>query len=266
MDGSGKASNASLAITVDRSSRLPAVELFDGRSTRLMPFYYSKGPLSLVKDIDAYLKLDSSRLLEEAYKVWQERQAVTLYLGLNNGEVVDTSIILDDFLPATWPEDRAPANPDELEAAESLLVYLRKDGDIGTIVNGAGLAMSTLDVLRGRAANFMDCGGKATSKTVAKALEIILRNPNVKAMFVNIFGGLTKGDMIANGVVDAVRALQVKLPIVVRIRGTNEAEGQKIIAESGLGLYPEIELDAAVNKVMNLADGGHDAGKGWVRG
>lgn len=128
--------------------------------------------------------------------------------------------------------------------------------NIGTLVNGAGLAMNTVDALAdagGLAANFLDTGGLATSETVSAALELILRDKRVKVMFVNIFGGLTKGDMIARGVISAFKALELKVPVVVRIRGTNEAEGQQIIAESGLPLFAFDDFNEAAEKAVELA-------------
>ncbi|KAI0594985.1 succinyl-CoA synthetase-like protein [Biscogniauxia sp. FL1348] len=127
---------------------------------------------------------------------------------------------------------------------------------IGTLVNGAGLAMNTVDALAdagGRAANFLDTGGKATSETVKRSFEMVLRDPRVKCVFVNIFGGLTLGDMIARGVVLAFRDLDVRVPVVVRIRGTNEKEGQRVIAGSRLPLYAFDDFDQAAAKAIELA-------------
>jgi len=116
--------------------------------------------------------------------------------------------------------------------------------------------MNTVDALAdlgGRAANFLDTGGKATSETVKRSFELILQDPRVKAIFVNIFGGLTLGDMIARGVILAFKELSIPLPVVVRIRGTNEKEGQKLIAESGLDLWAFDDFEEAANKAIELA-------------
>ncbi|KAI0459752.1 succinyl-CoA synthetase-like protein [Xylaria acuta] len=132
-----------------------------------------------------------------------------------------------------------------------------KIANIGTLVNGAGLAMNTVDAIAdagGRAANFLDTGGKATSETVKKSFEVILKDPRVKCIFVNIFGGLTLGDMIARGVILAFRDLEMTVPVVVRIRGTNEKEGQQIIAESGLPLFAFDDFDEAAKKAIELAN------------
>ncbi|EDO04371.1 hypothetical protein SS1G_06854 [Sclerotinia sclerotiorum 1980 UF-70] len=150
-------------------------------------------------------------------------------------------------------------DPAETEAQKHGIVYIKLagDGNIGTLVNGAGLAMNTVDALAdagGKAANFLDTGGKATAETVKKSFEVILRDERVKVVFVNIFGGLTLGDMIAEGILLAFGELGVRVPVVVRIRGTNEKEGQKIIAESGLPLYAYDDFDEAAAKVIELAN------------
>ncbi|KAI1456892.1 succinyl-CoA synthetase-like protein [Annulohypoxylon moriforme] len=147
-------------------------------------------------------------------------------------------------------------DPDELAAEKDGIVYIKlEDGNIGTLVNGAGLAMNTVDALAeagGKAANFLDTGGKATSMTVKKSFEFILKDPRVKCIFVNIFGGLTRGDMIAEGVIMAFKELQMSVPVVVRVRGTNEKEGQDIIAQSGLPLFAFDDFDEAAAKAIEL--------------
>ncbi|KAK8055286.1 succinyl-CoA synthetase alpha subunit [Apiospora rasikravindrae] len=166
--------------------------------------------------------------------------------------------------------DASLEDPAEVSAEPDGIVYIKLGGEkpgtskshnIGTLVNGAGLAMNTVDALAdagGKAANFLDTGGKATSETVKRSFEVILQDERVKCIFVNIFGGLTLGDMIARGIVLAFQDLEkqlAKIPVVVRIRGTNEAEGQKIIADSGLsGLYAFDDFDEAAAKAVGLAD------------
>ncbi|KAI2042138.1 hypothetical protein LOZ44_006353 [Ophidiomyces ophidiicola] len=148
--------------------------------------------------------------------------------------------------------------PEEAEAEKSGMVYvtLKGEGSIGTLVNGAGLAMNTVDALTvrgGHCANFLDTGGKATAKMVKSAFQILLCDPRVKAIFVNIFGGLTRSEMIAEGIITAFRDLSVTLPVVVRLRGTNEGLGQKMIAESRLPLYIFDSFEEAAAKVISLA-------------
>lgn len=153
--------------------------------------------------------------------------------------------------------------PEEVEAEKDGIVYVRMDepdANIGTLVNGAGLAMNTVDALRlhgGKALNFLDTGGKATSETVKKSFELILRDERVKVIFVNIFGGLTDGGMIADGILLAFKEVDMKdVPVVVRIRGTNEEVGQKKIAESGLDLEAFDKFDDAARRVVEIARGG----------
>ena len=153
--------------------------------------------------------------------------------------------------------------PEEVEAEKDGIVYVRmdeEDANIGTLVNGAGLAMNTVDALRlhgGKAVNFLDTGGKATSETVKKSFELILKDERVKVIFVNIFGGLTDGGMIADGILLAFKEVDMKnIPVVVRIRGTNDQEGQRKIAESGLDLEAFDGFAEAANRVVEIANKG----------
>ncbi len=146
----------------------------------------------------------------------------------------------------------------ELEAGKYGLSYISLDGNIGCLVNGAGLAMGTLDIIKiygGEPANFLDVGGGATKETVQKAFEIILEDENVKAILVNIFGGIMKCDIIAEGVVAAAKELELKVPLVVRLEGTNVNLGKKILSESGLAITPADDLADAAKKVVEAAKG-----------
>ncbi|KAI4110706.1 MAG: hypothetical protein LQ338_008366, partial [Usnochroma carphineum] len=150
-------------------------------------------------------------------------------------------------------------SPEE-EAAKDGIVYVKLGGagTIGTLVNGAGLAMNTVDAiadLGGSCANFLDTGGKATSATVKTSFQLVLSDPRVKVIFVNIFGGLTLCDMIAEGIMLAYKDLGIKVPVVVRLRGTNEEIGQKMIAESGLPLHAFDDFEEAALKAIELAPG-----------
>lgn len=161
-------------------------------------------------------------------------------------------------------------DPGAAEAEKDGIVYHQLNPasplhNIGTLVNGAGLAMNTVDALAdhgGLAANFLDTGGKATAETVRKSFEIILRDERVKVVFVNIFGGLTLGDMIARGIILAFKEVGIQVPVVVRIRGTNEAEGQRIIAESGLPLFAFDDFEQAAEKAIQLANEAEMQAKG----
>jgi len=147
-------------------------------------------------------------------------------------------------------------DPIEVEASQFDLSYVKLDGNVGCMVNGAGLAMATMDLIKmagGNPANFLDVGGTADAKRVEEAFRIILKDPNVKAILVNIFGGIVRCDRVAQGIVDAYNNIEdIKLPIVVRLQGTNAEEGKKLIDESGLKVYSAILLEDAANKVTEV--------------
>ncbi len=145
-----------------------------------------------------------------------------------------------------------------MEAKKYNLNYVKLDGNVGCMVNGAGLAMATMDIIKisgGEPANFLDVGGGATKEAVQKAFSIILSDSNVKAILVNIFGGIMKCDIIADGVVAAAKELGIKVPLVVRLEGTNVALGKKILSESGLKIIAADDLGDAASKVVSAAKG-----------
>jgi succinyl-CoA synthetase beta subunit len=149
-------------------------------------------------------------------------------------------------------------DPAEIEASRFDLSYISLDGNIGCLVNGAGLAMATMDVIKlygGEPANFLDVGGGATAEKVTEAFKIMLKNPGLRAILVNIFGGIMKCDTIANGVIAAAREVQLKVPLVVRMKGTNEELGRKILAESGLPIINADNMARAAEKVVAAAKG-----------
>ena len=152
--------------------------------------------------------------------------------------------------------DPTEEDPRELEAKKIDLAYVGLDGNIGCMVNGAGLAMATLDMIQvcgGRPANFLDAGGGADKEKVKEAFKLILRDPNVRAILVNIFGGIVRCDLIAEGVVAAAGELGVTVPLVVRLQGTNAAEGREILAKSGLNITPAETLGEAGEKIVAAA-------------
>jgi succinyl-CoA synthetase beta subunit len=154
--------------------------------------------------------------------------------------------------------DTTEEDEKEIEASKYDLAYIALDGTIGCMVNGAGLAMATLDIIKlyGESpANFLDVGGGASEEKVTAAFKIITADPNVKGILVNIFGGIMKCDVIAAGVVGAVKAVGLKVPLVVRLEGTNVEEGKKIIRESGLNVLPADDLDDAAQKIVNAVKG-----------
>jgi succinyl-CoA synthetase alpha subunit len=258
---SGKGKQRLLTVAVDRSRLTPCIiaspamnsdDHYDGAKS--FPFDYRAGfDSKLVSAVAEHLQLSGSsreflpKLIQGLVDIFMQKEAFLLETKfverLGELKVTCARFGFDDaalrsgnrradihVLRRVEDED-----PEEVEAEKDGIVYIKlaRDGNIGTLVNGAGLAMNTVDALAdagGKAANFLDTGGKATSETVKKSFQVILQDPRVKAIFVNIFGGLTLGDMIANGVLLAFKELEMKIPVVVRIRGTNEAEGQKIVS------------------------------------
>lgn len=174
---------------------------------------------------------------------------------------VDAKVNLDDnalFRHADLAELRDISEEEELEveASKSGLNYVKLDGNVGCMVNGAGLAMATMDIIKlsgGEPANFLDVGGGANAQTVEAGFRIILKDPNVKAILINIFGGIVRCDRVANGVVEAYKNIgNINVPIIVRLQGTNAEEGAKIIEESGLKVYSAILLKDAAQKVKEV--------------
>jgi succinyl-CoA synthetase beta subunit len=156
----------------------------------------------------------------------------------------------------THLRDLSEENPAEIEASKYDLSFIKLDGNIGCLVNGAGLAMSTMDIIKhvgGEPANFLDVGGGATTEKVTAAFKIITQDPNVKGIFVNIFGGIMKCDTIANGVVEAVKEVGLKVPLVVRLEGTNVDLGKKILDESGLNVVSAKDMKDGAQKIVALA-------------
>ena len=163
-----------------------------------------------------------------------------------------------DFRHPEWEQLRDPdeEDPDEIEASEAGLSYISLSGDIGCMVNGAGLAMATMDIIKlyeGEPANFLDVGGGATTEQVTAAFRMMLKNERLKAILVNIFGGIMRCDVIAEGIVSAAREIDLDVPLVVRLEGTNVKEGRKILDESGIGIEFAESMDVAAQKVVAAA-------------
>ena len=154
--------------------------------------------------------------------------------------------------------DLTEEDPFEVEASKYGLNFVKLDGNVGCMVNGAGLAMATMDMIKfvgGNPANFLDVGGKANADTVEAGFRIILKDPNVKAILVNIFGGIVRCDRIANGIVQAYKKVgNIKVPIIVRLQGTNSEEGRKIINESGLKVKAATTLKEAAELVKEAIE------------
>ena len=203
-------------------------------------------------------------LFQQLYKVFDETDAslaeVNPLIVTGDGKVValDAKLNFDSNALFRHPEitemrDLDEEDPLEIEASKYDLSYISLDGNIGCLVNGAGLAMATMDTIKlfgGEPANFLDVGGGATTEKVTEAFKIMLRNPKVKGILVNIFGGIMRCDTIANGVVAAVKETRLSVPLVVRMKGTNEDLGRKILADSGLPIISADNMADAAQKIV----------------
>ncbi len=191
-----------------------------------------------------------------------------IYTGDNKVLALDAKLNFDSNALYRHPEivamrDLDEEDPAEVEASKFDLAYISLDGDIGCLVNGAGLAMATMDVIKlygGSPANFLDVGGGATAEKVTEAFKIMLKNPELKAILVNIFGGIMKCDVIAQGVITAAREVQLKVPLVVRMRGTNEELGRQMLKDSGLPIISATNMAEAAERVVTAA-ANHKAGR-----
>ena len=184
---------------------------------------------------------------------------------LTDGAVValDAKVTIDDNALFRHPDlealqDAFPVDPVEKRAKDADLQYVKLDGSVGIIGNGAGLVMSTLDVVAqagGRAANFLDIGGGASAEKMATSLQVILSDPSVRCVFINIFGGITRCDVVAEGILEALKQVEATVPIVVRLDGTNAEEGRRILAEAAHPrIVPVATMDAAAEEAARLAD------------
>lgn len=200
------------------------------------------------------------------YKAYEETDASLLEINpliiTNDDKVIalDAKMNFDDNALYRHPEiaayrDLDEEDPLEIEASKYNLNYIKLDGNVGCMVNGAGLAMATMDIIKlagGEPANFLDVGGGANKETVANGFKIILADPNVKAILINIFGGIVRCDRVAQGVIDAVNEIQVKVPVVVRLEGTNAIEAKEMLENSGLNFEVAITLQEAAQKVTSV--------------
>jgi succinyl-CoA synthetase beta subunit len=208
----------------------------------------SKFMLSLY---EAYEKMDASLVEINPFLLTKDNRLIAL----------DAKVNFDDnalFRHKEYAElrDLNEEEPLEIEASKHDLNYIKLDGNIGCMVNGAGLAMATMDIIKlagGEPANFLDVGGGASQERVEQAFKILLADPHVKAVLINIFGGIVRCDMVANGVVAAAKNLGVSIPIVARLEGTNVEEGRRVLRESGIGIIPAEGMADAAEKVVAAA-------------
>lgn len=212
---------------------------------------------------------DGMKLFPILYKAFTEKDMSMLEVNplivMDNGHlrVLDAKVSFDGNALFRHPDivdlrDKTEEDEKEIEASEWDLAYIALEGTIGCMVNGAGLAMATMDIIKlygEEPANFCDVGGGAGKEKVAAAFKIIMKDPNVKGILVNIFGGIMKCDVIAEGVIAAVKETNLAVPLVVRLEGTNVELGKKIIAESGLNVISADDLDDAAQKIVNAVKG-----------
>ncbi len=231
-------------------------------ATNVCPFHVRL--LSKALGLDDKQQKQMSMLLSKLYGVFTGKDMSLLEVNplivTKDGDLVclDAKVSFDGNALYRHPDvtalrDLTEEDAKEIEASKYDLNYVALDGSIGCMVNGAGLAMATMDIIKlyGEApANFLDVGGSATKEKVAAAFKIITSDPKVKGILVNIFGGIMKCDVIAEGVVAAVKEVGLKVPLVVRLEGTNVELGKKIIAESGLNVIPADDLDDAAQKIV----------------
>jgi len=215
------------------------------------------------------LQKQMSKMLTALYKAFTEKDMSLLEVNplvvTNEGKLIclDAKIGFDDNALFRHPDiaalrDETEEDAKEIEASKFDLNYVALDGTIGCMVNGAGLAMATMDIIKlygEEPANFLDVGGSASKEKVAAAFKIITSDPKVKGILINIFGGIMKCDVIASGVVDAVREVGLRVPLVVRLEGTNVKEGKDILAKSNLNVTAADDLDDAAQKIVRAVKG-----------
>ncbi|MBC8154154.1 MAG: ADP-forming succinate--CoA ligase subunit beta [Bacteroidetes bacterium] len=231
----------------------------------LQPFQARNIAFSLGLSGDAYK--DMVKFVTALYRAYVETDSsmfeINPVLKTSDNKIlaVDAKVNLDDNSLYRHPDlagmrDLAEEDPLEVEASQNDLNYVKLDGNVGCMVNGAGLAMATMDIIKlsgGEPANFLDVGGGANAKTVEAGFRIILKDPNVKAILINIFGGIVRCDRVATGVVEAYKAIgDIPVPIIVRLQGTNAEEGARIIDESGLKVMSAVLLKEAADKVRQV--------------
>ena len=200
----------------------------------------------------AYIEIDASLIEINPLVVTKDKKLILLDAKIN---IDDNALFRQQEIEKL--KDTSEENKLELEASENDMAYIKLDGKIGCMVNGAGLAMATMDIIKQfgmEPANFLDLGGTANKERAVKAFKIIQSDKNVKSVFINIFGGIIHCDMIAHGIIDAIKELNFKLPVVVRFQGTNSQQGRDIINNSSLGLISIDDFSSAAQKAVELSE------------
>jgi succinyl-CoA synthetase beta subunit len=237
-------------------------------ATGIQPFQARKVAFNLGLEGDAFKNM--VKFVTSLYKAYDGIDAslieINPVLKTSDNKIlaVDTKLSFDENALYRHPNylamrDKSEEDATEVEAGEHNLNYVKLDGNVGCMVNGAGLAMATMDIIKlsgGEPANFLDVGGTANAERVEQAFRIILKDPNVKAILVNIFGGIVRCDRVAQGIVDAYKNMgSINVPIIIRLQGTNAQEAKKIIDESGLKVYSAIALQEAAELVSKVIAG-----------
>ncbi|KAJ3468198.1 hypothetical protein MRS44_002263 [Fusarium solani] len=277
-----------IAMTVDREDYCPVIRIKDLESSQGSQIHeeqknpqYSFGfslrngiSDNIIANISRTLQLPETKtetlrkIIQGMFRIFSEKEAINLQTHLLNtvdGRLIcsDSGFFFDDAAQKRQPDlfalrDSAQEIREEVEAEKYGLVYVRMDGNIGNVVNGAGLAMATNDAISlygGSSANFLDAGGQATKETMLQAFGIIMRDERVKAILVNIYGGITRCDMIAESIIAAASELgPLRVPMVVRLQGTNSEAGLKLLSETDLGINVEADFGEAARKAVELAN------------
>jgi succinyl-CoA synthetase beta subunit len=285
------ASEAYVGIIVDRAAKKPVfmvspaggidIEEVAAKTPdkiRKMPIDTRYGLTPYQASELAWFLYDDPTQVKAAAKIMQQLYTAFMKAGCSLAEInplvvtpagdvvaLDAKMSLDDNELDRHPElvklrDETAEEPSEVQARNANLTFIKLDGDVGCVVNGAGLAMATMDLVKyygGEPANFLDIGGSSNPEKVVNALRIITADPSVKAILFNIFGGITRTDDVANGIVTATKQNPLKVPIVIRLTGTNEEIAMKILKENGFSASSD--MDEAVKKAVQLAKGGKAA-------
>ena len=285
------ASEAYVGIILDRASKKPVFMVSPAGGIDIEEVAATTPEKILKLPVDArygLLPYEASRLgfflfddvkkVRAAAKIMQSLFAAFMKHGCSLAEInplvvtpagdvvaLDAKMVIDDNELDRRPEiaalrDESAEAPSEVQARNANLTFIKLDGDVGCVVNGAGLAMATMDLVKyygGEPANFLDIGGSSNPEKVVNALKIITADPSVKAILFNIFGGITRTDDVANGIVTATKANPLKVPLVIRLTGTNEEIAMKILHENGLSASSD--MDEAVQRAVELARGGRAA-------
>jgi succinyl-CoA synthetase beta subunit len=291
------ASEAYVGIIVDRAAKKPVfmvspaggidieeVAAKTPEKIRKMPIDTRYGLTAYQASELAWFLYDDPKKVKAAAKIMQQLYTAFMKAGCSLAEInplvvtpagdvvaLDAKMSLDDNELDRHPElaklrDETAEEPSEVQARNANLTFIKLEGDVGCVVNGAGLAMATMDLVKyygGQPANFLDIGGSSNPEKVVNALKIITADPSVKAILFNIFGGITRTDDVANGIVTATKQNPLKVPIVIRLTGTNEEIAMKILKENGFSASSD--MDEAVQKAVALAKGAAPSGARGLR-